>query len=109
MPTRICGVIKFFSNEYFTKNTTARNNTKPPTQAKSLTPRNFSQFRAGAGEGGAGDGATGSGRGAATGIGGGATGRDSTGCGTGIGGGVVGCAAAGSGRRTGSARNASSR
>src|SRR2546428_12180524 len=49
MATRRCGPIQLFSKEYFTKNATPRNRARPPTQAKSFTPRKFSQFIAGTG------------------------------------------------------------
>src|SRR5436190_22526216 len=54
MPTCMGGVMRCFSNAYFTKKTTARNRMKPPIQAKSFTPKNFSQLicaAAGAGPG----------------------------------------------------------
>ena len=47
--TRMKGVIRLFSNEYFTMKTTPRKRTKPPIQAKSFTPRNASQSIAGFG------------------------------------------------------------
>src|SRR6266700_2597343 len=49
------GVMRLFSNEYFTRKTTPRNRTKPPIQAKSFTPMNASQSiarRTGGGGGG---------------------------------------------------------
>ena len=39
----MAGVIRLFSKEYFTRKTIPRKRTKPPIQAKSLTPRNASQ------------------------------------------------------------------
>src|SRR5438552_19150541 len=53
--TRIPGVMRLLSKEYFTRNTIPRKRTKPPIQAKSLTPKNASQSiatRAGRGRGG---------------------------------------------------------
>src|SRR3954452_20871869 len=41
--TRIAGVMRLFSNEYFTRNTIPRKRTNPPIQAKSFTPKNASQ------------------------------------------------------------------
>src|SRR5436190_16529350 len=58
MATCIWGVIHCLSKAYFTKNTTARNNAKPPTHANTLIPKNFSQ-PIGAGWAGAGTGAGG--------------------------------------------------
>src|SRR3954447_25925304 len=55
MASCICGVIQCLSKAYFTKNTTARNSAKPPTHAKTLMPKNFSQ-RIDVGWVGAGDG-----------------------------------------------------
>ena len=43
---RIRGVMRLFSNEYLTRKTTPRKKTKPPIQAKSLTPMNASQSMA---------------------------------------------------------------
>src|SRR4029077_6722396 len=53
--TRIPGVMRLFSKEYFTRKTIPRKRTKPPIHAKSLIPRNASQSiaaRAGRGGGG---------------------------------------------------------
>src|SRR5450755_3163865 len=53
--TRIPGVMRLFSKEYFTRKMMPRKRTKPPIHAKSLTPRNASQSiadRAGRGAGG---------------------------------------------------------
>src|SRR5437588_4569895 len=47
--TRIAGVMRLFSKEYFTRNTIPRKRTKPPIQAKSLTPKNASQSMGGRG------------------------------------------------------------
>src|SRR5204863_6048819 len=41
--TRMAGVIRLFSKEYFTRKTIPRKRTKPPIHAKSLTPKNASQ------------------------------------------------------------------
>src|SRR5436190_18145403 len=100
--TRIAGVMRLFSNEYFTRNTIPRKRTNPPIQAKSFTPKNASQSNGldgGGGGIGGGGGATGFGgagggvttcgsvgvAGAARGIGGGAGGGAmaslATGCG----------------------------
>src|SRR5688572_26871992 len=67
--TRMAGVMRLFSKEYFTRKTIPRNRTKPPIQAKSFTPRNASQsIGLPGGGGGGGGGLTG------VGIGGGVTG-----------------------------------
>jgi len=42
MTMRIAGVMRLFSNEYFTRKTTPRKRAKPPTQEKSFTPMNAS-------------------------------------------------------------------
>ncbi len=47
--TRIAGVMRLFSKEYFTRNTTPRKRTKPPIQAKSFTPKKASQSIGGRG------------------------------------------------------------
>src|SRR5438067_3527760 len=47
--TRMAGVMRLFSKEYFTRNTIPRKRTKPPIQAKSLTPKNASQSIGGRG------------------------------------------------------------
>src|SRR4051812_41307650 len=52
--TRIAGVMRLFSKEYFTRNTIPRKRTNPPIQAKSLTPKNASQSNGFAGTGGGG-------------------------------------------------------
>src|SRR3954471_1601385 len=55
MATRMAGVTRLLSKEYFTRKTIPRKRTNPPIQAKSFTPRNASQsigFRGGAGGGG---------------------------------------------------------
>src|SRR5437879_4014121 len=48
MATRNGALIKLFSKEYLTKKATPKNNASPPTQAKSFTPKKFSQLRDGA-------------------------------------------------------------
>src|SRR4030081_3835379 len=68
--TRIAGVMRLFSKEYFTRNTIPRKRTNPPIQAKSFTPKNASQSNGLAGGGGIGGGA-GGGRTCETGGGGG--------------------------------------
>src|ERR1041384_3190735 len=47
--TRNSGGTKLLSNEYLTKNATPRNSARPPTHAKSFTPKNFSQLISAAG------------------------------------------------------------
>src|SRR5450755_1986021 len=81
--TRIVGVSRLFSKEYFTRKTTPRKRTKPPIQAKSLTPRKLSQSIAARGLG------TGFGIGGAATTGGGVVGGAAARAGTGKGGGVV--------------------
>src|SRR5215212_1836042 len=73
MATRIAGVMRLFSNEYFTRNTIPRKRTNPPIQAKSFTPKNASQSNGLAGTGGGGGTAAGrrSGGGGGGGAGGG--------------------------------------
>src|SRR3954469_18700106 len=61
--TRIAGVIRLFSNEYFTRKTIPRKRTKPPIQANNFTPKNASQSNGLAGTGGGIGGATGGGGG----------------------------------------------
>src|SRR3954463_2113108 len=78
--TRIAGVMRLFSNEYFTRNTIPRKRTNPPIQAKSFTPKNASQSNGLDG----GSGGT-SGGGGGGGCGGGAIGGGSFGEGEGIG------------------------
>src|SRR5436190_8958994 len=78
--TRIAGVIKLFSKEYFTRKTIPRKRTNPPIQAKSFTPKNASQSNGFAGGGGA----TGGGGGG----GGGTSSRAAGTCGIGGGGGI---------------------
>src|SRR5436190_12158766 len=56
MATRIAGVIRLLSKEYFTRNTIPRKRTNPPIQAKSLTPKNASQSNGFDGTGGGGGG-----------------------------------------------------
>ena len=73
--TRMAGVMRLFSKEYFTRNTIPRKRTKPPIQAKSFTPKKASQskgFGGGGGTGGGicGDGGGGGGRGGSNGGGG---------------------------------------
>src|ERR1700704_2377914 len=82
--TRIVGVMRLFSKEYFTRNTIPRKRTNPPIQAKSFTPKNASQSNGLAGGGGIGGGA-GGGRTCETGGGGGGgrSGLGGTGGGTG--------------------------
>src|SRR2546423_15334432 len=64
MATRIAGVMRLLSNEYFTRNTIPRKRTNPPIQAKSFTPKNASQSNGLAGGGGTnGGGAAGGGGG----------------------------------------------
>src|SRR5437763_13988209 len=95
--TRIAGVMRLFSKEYFTRNTIPRKRTNPPIQAKSFTPKNASQsngFASGGGDtggggrtsigradgggmgGGGGIGSIGGATGLTNGAGGGATGLD---------------------------------
>src|SRR3954471_9783686 len=50
--TRIAGVMRLFSNEYFTRKTIPRKRTNPPIQAKSFTPKNASQSNGFVGGGG---------------------------------------------------------
>src|ERR1043166_1815604 len=69
MATRIAGVMRLLSNEYFTRKTIPRKSTNPPIQAKSFTPKNASQSKGLAGGGG-----TNGGGGGADGGGGGAPG-----------------------------------
>src|ERR1044071_8864234 len=57
--TRIPGVMRLFSKEYFTRKTIPRKRTKPPIHAKSLIPRNASQSIAGRAGGGGGGGSIG--------------------------------------------------
>src|ERR1041384_8347451 len=52
MATRIAGVMRLLSNEYFTRKTIPRKSTNPPIQAKSFTPKNASQSNGLAGGGG---------------------------------------------------------
>src|SRR5947207_9698683 len=80
--TRIAGVIKLFSKEYFTRNTIPRKRTNPPIQAKSFTPKNASQSKGFAGGGGGGE--TKGTPGGETGGGGGRSGRGGIGGGVGI-------------------------
>src|ERR1039458_8639064 len=42
--TRISGLTKLLSNEYFTKNARPRNNARPPIHANNFTPMNCSQL-----------------------------------------------------------------
>src|SRR2546423_10771769 len=56
MATRIAGVMKLFSKEYFTRKTIPRKRTNPPIQAKSFTPKNASQSKGFGGGGGTGGG-----------------------------------------------------
>src|SRR5205085_8596700 len=56
--TRMAGVMRLLSKEYFTRKTIPRKRTNPPIQAKSFTPRNASQS---IGFGGGGGGAVGAG------------------------------------------------
>src|SRR4051812_1957114 len=56
MVTRIAGVMRLFSKEYFTRNTIPRKRTNPPIQANSFTPKNASQSNGLAGGGGTGGG-----------------------------------------------------
>src|SRR5205807_435377 len=67
--TRIAGVMRLFSKEYFTRNTIPRKRTNPPIQANSFTPKNASQSNGFAG--GDGGGGTSIGRASGGGIGGG--------------------------------------
>src|SRR5205823_14077918 len=67
MATRIAGVMRLFSKEYFTRNTIPRKRTNPPIQAKSFTPKNASQSK---GLGGGGGGVCGAETGGAVGGGG---------------------------------------
>src|SRR6476660_8695816 len=100
--TRIAGVMRLFSNEYFTRNTIPRKRTNPPIQAKSFTPKNASQSNGLDGTRGGGGGMSGGGAGGgATGFGGGATvwigvASGATGAAFGTGGGMSGTAAFGS-------------
>src|ERR1700674_4067790 len=87
--TRMAGVMRLFSKEYFTRKTIPRKRTKPPIQAKSFTPKNASQSI-----GGRGGGAAGFGGGGSSGVIFGATGSGITGWG-GSGGGATGEAARG--------------
>src|ERR1044071_822723 len=57
--TRIPGVMRLFSKEYFTRKTIPRKRTKPPIHAKSVIPRNASQSIAGRAGGGGGGGSIG--------------------------------------------------
>src|SRR5205807_3844988 len=69
--TRIAGVMRLFSKEYFTRNTIPRKRTNPPIQAKSFTPKNASQSNGLEGGGGGrigGGGCAGSGFGGGGGI-----------------------------------------
>src|SRR3954453_1906498 len=52
--TRMAGVIRLFSKEYFTRKTMRRKRTKPPIQANNFTPKNASQSKGFAGTGGGG-------------------------------------------------------
>src|ERR1700731_3905658 len=54
--TRMAGVMRLFSKEYFTRNTIPRKRTNPPIQAKSFTPKNASQSKGLDGGGGTGGG-----------------------------------------------------
>src|SRR3954452_14965178 len=65
--TRMAGVIRLFSKEYFTRKTMPRKRTKPPIQANNFTPKNASQSKGFAGTGGGGA----AGGGGAGGLGGG--------------------------------------
>src|SRR6476619_2884749 len=86
--TRIAGVMRLFSKEYFTRNTIPRKRTNPPIHAKSFTPKNASQSNGLDGGGG--------------GIGGG--GGDTGGGATGFGGAGSGLTSCGSGAAAGAAR-----
>src|ERR1043165_3004035 len=92
MVTRMAGVIRLLSNEYFTRNTIPRKRTNPPIQAKSFTPKNACQSNGFAGTSGGGGGGGGGG-GACGGGGGGAP----AGLGGGGGGGGAGCFTSGVG------------
>src|SRR5947209_17649249 len=50
--TRIAGVMRLFSNEYFTRKTIPRKRTKPPIQANNFTPKKASQSNGFEGTGG---------------------------------------------------------
>src|SRR2546423_6634568 len=54
MRTRIAGVMRLLSKEYFTRNTIPRKRTNPPIHAKSFTPKNASQSNGFDGTGGGG-------------------------------------------------------
>ena len=54
--TRMAGVMRLFSKEYFTRKTIPRKRTKPPIQAKSFTPKKASQSKGFGGGGGTGGG-----------------------------------------------------
>src|SRR3954454_15825466 len=69
--TRIAGVMRLFSKEYFTRKTIPRKSTNPPIQAKSFTPKNASQSNGFAGTGGAAGGRCSGGGGGGTSVGGG--------------------------------------
>ena len=77
--TRIAGVMRLFWKEYFTRKTTPRKRTKPPSQANSFTPRKASQSIAGRADLATGGLTSGGGVGATIGSGGGA----GVGCGAG--------------------------
>src|ERR1041384_123785 len=95
MATRISGVMRLFSNEYFTKNATPRNSASPPIHANNFTPMNCSQSIAGNNFSGSASSTRGGGR---TGYGGGFGGGGAvteTGGGTTTGAGFGGSAAGG--------------
>src|SRR4051812_44749079 len=107
--TRIAGVMRLLSNEYFTRNTIPRKRTNPPIQAKSFTPKNASQSKGLAGGGGGtnGGGADGGGGGAPGGLTSGGSGGcfisvGATAAALGIGGGTGAAGAAALGSATGS-------
>src|SRR2546423_15349245 len=70
MRTRIAGVMRLLSKEYFTRNTIPRKRTNPPIHAKSFTPKNASQSNGFDGTGGGGGIVGGGGGPGATGLGG---------------------------------------
>src|SRR5437773_5252840 len=74
MTTRIAGVMRLLSKEYFTRNTIPRKRTNPPIHAKSFTPKNASQSNGFDGTGGGGGIVGGGGGPGATGFGGGESG-----------------------------------
>src|SRR5205085_1444156 len=99
--TRIAGVMRLFSKEYFTRNTIPRKRTNPPIQAKSFTPKNASQsngLEGGGGgrivRGGEGGGCGSGGFGGGGGIAGNFGSGGATGAARGTGGGTVGAMAA---------------